>query len=147
MSVKTEHAQEKRAMQMAEHLLATVEAGQAHPPLIATAFRRQPKAAAGCGGMIETQRRFELMGVFYYQTRSHFQAPGQALRTYRKTRLLLMGTYFCSIAVRRKVIVPQNNRARTCTGMCRSSFVYQIQMFPLFRTAVLVQVGCTRRVW
>jgi uncharacterized protein YdeI (YjbR/CyaY-like superfamily) len=68
LSVKTEQSQEKRAMQMAERLLATMEAEQALPPLIATALRRRPKAAAGWARMTETQRRFELMGVFYYQT-------------------------------------------------------------------------------
>jgi uncharacterized protein YdeI (YjbR/CyaY-like superfamily) len=68
LSVKSEQSQEKRAMQMAERLLATMEAEQELPPLIATALRRRPKAAAGWARMTQTQRRFELMGVFYYQT-------------------------------------------------------------------------------
>ncbi len=68
LSVKSEDAQARRAMQMAERLLATMEAEQELPPLIATALRRQPKAAAGWARMTQTQRRFQLMGVFYYQT-------------------------------------------------------------------------------
>ncbi len=45
------------------------------------------------------------------------------------------------------VRVPQKSRARICTGMCRSSSVYQIQMFPRFFTTPASADGCTRTVW
>src|ERR1039458_3847897 len=38
--------------------------------------------------------------------------------------------YLFSLPVSRKVMVPQNNRARICTGRWRSSSVYQIQILP-----------------
>jgi len=38
------------------------------PPLIQAAFRARPKARAGWAKMTPTQRRGELMAVFYYQT-------------------------------------------------------------------------------
>ena len=43
-------------------------------------------------------------------------------------------------------MVPQNRRARICTGRWRSSSVYQIQMLPRFFTTPASAVGCTRRV-
>ena len=51
-----------------------------------------------------------------------------------------------SLAVSRKVIVPQKSRARICTGRWRSSSVYQIQMLPRFFTTPAAAVGCTRTV-
>ncbi len=68
LGVKSEEAQARRAMQMAERLLATMEAEQELPPLIATALRRRPGARAGWERMTAAQRRAELMAVFYYQT-------------------------------------------------------------------------------
>lgn len=66
--VKGEAARLKRCEQMAERLLAAMEAEQALPPAIAQALRRHPKAAAGWERMTPVQRRSELLGVFYYQT-------------------------------------------------------------------------------
>ena len=57
----------RRAQQMAERLLATMEAELELPPLVARALHR-PKAKAGWERMTPMQRRSELMGVFYYQT-------------------------------------------------------------------------------
>ena len=67
-SVKSEASQQKRSEQAAERLLATMEAEQELPPVIAAAFRQRPKAKLGWMKMTETQKRSELMGVFYYQT-------------------------------------------------------------------------------
>jgi len=53
---------------MAERLLATMEAEVELPPVVARALRSRPKAKAGWERMTSTQRRSELMGVFYYQT-------------------------------------------------------------------------------
>jgi hypothetical protein len=67
MGVKSEAARMRRAEQMAERLLATMEAEVVLPPVIEAAFRVRPKARAGWARMTETQRRGELMAVFYYQ--------------------------------------------------------------------------------
>jgi hypothetical protein len=66
--VKSDASRIKRSEQMAERLLATMEAEVELPPLIATAFRRRPKAKAGWAKMTPLQRRNELMAVFYYQS-------------------------------------------------------------------------------
>jgi uncharacterized protein YdeI (YjbR/CyaY-like superfamily) len=67
-SVKTDGSRMKRAEQMAERLLATMEAEVELPPLIAAAFRRSPKARAAWDRLTPLQRRHQLMAVFYYQT-------------------------------------------------------------------------------
>jgi hypothetical protein len=66
--VKTDEARLRRAEQMAERLLATMEAEQELPPLIARAFKVRPKARAGWERMTPAQRRGALFAVFYYQT-------------------------------------------------------------------------------
>jgi uncharacterized protein YdeI (YjbR/CyaY-like superfamily) len=68
LGVKSDAARMRRAEQMAERLLATMEGERELPPVIEAAFRLRPKARAGWKRMTETQRRAELMGVFYYQT-------------------------------------------------------------------------------
>lgn len=67
-SVKTDASRMKRAEQMAERLLATMEAEVELPPLIAAAFHRNPKARAAWDQLTPLQRRHQLMAVFYYQT-------------------------------------------------------------------------------
>jgi uncharacterized protein YdeI (YjbR/CyaY-like superfamily) len=66
--VKSDEARMRRAQQMAERLLATMEAERELPPVIEAAFRARPKARTGWARMTDAQRRGELMGVFYYQT-------------------------------------------------------------------------------
>jgi uncharacterized protein YdeI (YjbR/CyaY-like superfamily) len=68
VGVKSEEARMRRAQQMAERLLATMEGERELPPVIAAAFRARPKARAGWAKMTAAQRRGELMAVFYYQT-------------------------------------------------------------------------------
>lgn len=68
LGVKSEEARIRRAQQMAERLLATMEAEMELPPVVARALRTRPKAKVGWERMTKTQRRSELMGVFYYQT-------------------------------------------------------------------------------
>ncbi len=68
LGVKSEEAQVRRAMQMAERLLATMEAERELPPLIAREMARSARARVGWERMTLAQRRAELMGVFYYQT-------------------------------------------------------------------------------
>lgn len=66
--VKGDDARMRRAQQMAERLLATMEGEVTLPPILAAAFHKRPKALAGWAKMTPTQRRGELMGVFYYRT-------------------------------------------------------------------------------
>jgi Bacteriocin-protection, YdeI or OmpD-Associated len=61
-------ARVRRAEQIAERMLATMEAEVELPPLIATALRRRPGALAGWEGMSEARRRNALMAVFGYRT-------------------------------------------------------------------------------
>jgi hypothetical protein len=68
MDVKSDEARMRRAEQMAERLLATMEGERELPPVIAAAFRARPKARAGWAKMTPVQRRGELMAVFYYRT-------------------------------------------------------------------------------
>jgi Bacteriocin-protection, YdeI or OmpD-Associated/Domain of unknown function (DUF1905) len=68
LGVKSEAARLRRAEQMAERLLATMEAEVELPPVVEAAFRLRPKARAGWERMTPVQRRGELMGVFYYRT-------------------------------------------------------------------------------
>ena len=67
-SVKTDASRMKRAEQMAERLLAAMEGEVELPPLIAAAFRRNPKARGAWDKLTPLQRRHQLMAVFYYQT-------------------------------------------------------------------------------
>jgi uncharacterized protein YdeI (YjbR/CyaY-like superfamily) len=66
--VKSDASRMRRAEQLAERLLATMEAERELPPAIVAAFRSRPKARAGWARMTPTQRRGELLAVFYYQT-------------------------------------------------------------------------------
>jgi uncharacterized protein YdeI (YjbR/CyaY-like superfamily) len=68
LGVKSEASRVRRAQQMAERLLAAMEAEAELPPIIARALRARPKAKQGWERMTPVQRRQELLGVFYYQT-------------------------------------------------------------------------------
>jgi hypothetical protein len=65
---ETDVARTKRAEQMAERMLGTMEAEQELPPALSAAFRLRPKAKAGWQKMTPTQRRMELFGVHAYKT-------------------------------------------------------------------------------
>jgi hypothetical protein len=68
MDVKSDGARRRRAEQMAERLLGTMEGERELPPVMQVAFRARPKARVGWGKMTAAQRRAGLMAVFYYQT-------------------------------------------------------------------------------
>jgi uncharacterized protein YdeI (YjbR/CyaY-like superfamily) len=68
MDVKSDAARMRRAEQMAERLLATMEGERELPPAIEAAFRARPKARTGWAKLTATQRRGELLAVFYYRT-------------------------------------------------------------------------------
>lgn len=65
---KSAASRKRRADQIAERLMETMEAERELPPLIKTAFDRHPIAREGWARMTPRQRRGELMGVFYYRT-------------------------------------------------------------------------------
>jgi hypothetical protein len=68
MQVKSEEARARRAEQMAERLLAVMDAEHELPPLLQLAFARDPRALEGWRSMSASQRRNQLFAVFYYRT-------------------------------------------------------------------------------
>jgi uncharacterized protein YdeI (YjbR/CyaY-like superfamily) len=65
--VKSSQARERRAAQIAERLLETMEAERELPPLISRAFSNDPSAYEGWQQMSESRRRGHLFGIFYYR--------------------------------------------------------------------------------
>jgi hypothetical protein len=66
--VKSPLARSRRTDQIAERLLATMEAEQELPPILQVAFARDSKAAMGWNLMSAAKRRGHLLGIFYYRT-------------------------------------------------------------------------------
>jgi uncharacterized protein YdeI (YjbR/CyaY-like superfamily) len=66
--VKSEEARQRRAEQIAERLMSTMEGEKELPPVMEVAFRRVPAARKGWEAMTKAQRRSNLMAVFYYQS-------------------------------------------------------------------------------
>jgi len=64
---KSTASRRRRAEQIAERLLETMEAEQELPPLIQTAFSGNPIARQGWLQMTPRQRRGELLAIFYYR--------------------------------------------------------------------------------
>jgi uncharacterized protein YdeI (YjbR/CyaY-like superfamily) len=86
---KSVPSREKRAEQMAERLLMTLEGETELPPILHAAFLRQPLARKGWEAMTATQRRGHLLGIFYYQSveareRRAAKAVEEALRVARR---------------------------------------------------------------
>jgi uncharacterized protein YdeI (YjbR/CyaY-like superfamily) len=65
---KSAEARVRRAEQIAERLLAVMEAEQELPPILQVAFARHPRAREGWDGMSASHRRGHLFGIFYYRT-------------------------------------------------------------------------------
>jgi uncharacterized protein YdeI (YjbR/CyaY-like superfamily) len=61
-------ARVRRAEQIAERLLAVMEAEQELPPVLQRAFACDPRAREGWEGMSASRRRGHLFGIFYYRT-------------------------------------------------------------------------------
>ena len=57
----------RRAEQMAERLMATMEAERDLPPVLQVAMQHNPKARAGWELMPPGHRRSHLLGIFYYR--------------------------------------------------------------------------------
>jgi uncharacterized protein YdeI (YjbR/CyaY-like superfamily) len=66
--VKSADARVRRAEQVAEQLLATMEAERELPPILKLAFARDPRAYTGWQRMSPTHRRGHLLAIFYYRT-------------------------------------------------------------------------------
>lgn len=66
--VKSAEARVRRAEQLAERLLSTMEAEQELPPLLRLAFARTPRALEGWQRMSPSQRRAQLLAIFYYRS-------------------------------------------------------------------------------
>ena len=66
--VKSAEARQRRAEQIAERLMSTMEGEKELPPVLEVAFRRVPAARKGWDAMTKAQRRANLMAVFYYQS-------------------------------------------------------------------------------
>ena len=67
-AVKSSEARLRRAQQMAERLLSTMEGERELPPMLAAAFRARPRARIGWQKMTPAHRRAHLMAVFHYRT-------------------------------------------------------------------------------
>jgi len=65
--VKSAEARVRRSGQIAERLMATMEAERELPPIFRLAFARDPRALEGWKAMSATRRRGHLLGVFSYR--------------------------------------------------------------------------------
>ncbi len=68
VSVKSPEARIRRAEQVAEQLLSTMEAELDLPPILKLAFARDPRAYQGWQSMTPSQRRGWLLSIFYCRT-------------------------------------------------------------------------------
>lgn len=66
--VKSAEARVRRAEQVAEQLMATMEAELELPPILKLAFAREPRAFAGWQRMSPLHRRGHLLAIFYYRS-------------------------------------------------------------------------------
>jgi uncharacterized protein YdeI (YjbR/CyaY-like superfamily) len=87
---KSAGSRQQRAERMAERLLLTLEGEIELPPILHTAFLRQPQARTGWDAMTSVQRRGHLLGIFHYQSveareRRAAKAVEEALRVAGKS--------------------------------------------------------------
>jgi len=68
VQVKSAEARVRRAEQVAEQLMATMEAELELPPILKLAFAREPRAFAGWQRMSPLHRRGHLLAIFYYRS-------------------------------------------------------------------------------
>jgi len=66
--VKSPEARVRRAEQICERLLATMEAERDLPPILQVAFARNLAAREGWERMSASRRRGHLLGIFYYRS-------------------------------------------------------------------------------
>ena len=68
MQVKSKETRVRRAEQLAERMLAVMDAEHGLPPVLQLAFAREPRALGGWHSMSLLQRRNHLFGIFYYRS-------------------------------------------------------------------------------
>lgn len=68
VQAKSPDVRVRRAEQMAERLLAVMDAEHELPPVLQLAFAREPRALEGWKQMSPSQRRGQLLAIFYYRT-------------------------------------------------------------------------------
>jgi uncharacterized protein YdeI (YjbR/CyaY-like superfamily) len=68
VNVKSPEARVRRAEQVAEQLLSTMEAERELPPVLKLAFARHPRAYQGWQRMSPTHRRGQLLSIFHYRS-------------------------------------------------------------------------------
>ena len=68
VQVKSPEARVRRAEQMAERLLATMEAERELPPALQLAFAHDGRALQGWQRMSPSRRRGQLLAIFYYRS-------------------------------------------------------------------------------
>jgi uncharacterized protein YdeI (YjbR/CyaY-like superfamily) len=66
--VKNPESRARRAGDIAELLLSTMDGERELPPILQVAFARDPRARRGWEMMTQLQRRGNLMAIFYYKT-------------------------------------------------------------------------------
>jgi uncharacterized protein YdeI (YjbR/CyaY-like superfamily) len=67
-SPKSAAARERRADEVAERLLVTMDAERELPPILQAAFARDPRALTGWRRMSLNRRRHEVFAIFYYKS-------------------------------------------------------------------------------
>ena len=67
VDVRSAEARTRRAEQIAEHLLATMEAERELPPILQIVFAQNARAREGWERMSPARRRGHLLGIFYYR--------------------------------------------------------------------------------
>jgi len=65
---KSADARTRRAEQVAEQMMAAMEAESETPPILQVAFARNPQAREGWEQMSPIQRRGQLLAIFYYRS-------------------------------------------------------------------------------
>jgi len=65
---RNEETRRRRARQIAERLMETMEAERDLPPIMQLAFRQNPKAYEEWERMSQSHRRAHLLAIFYYRT-------------------------------------------------------------------------------
>jgi uncharacterized protein YdeI (YjbR/CyaY-like superfamily) len=68
VQVQSAEARARRAAQLAERLLATMEAERELPPILQVAFAHNSQAREGWERMSPSHRRGHLLGIFYYRS-------------------------------------------------------------------------------
>ena len=88
---KGAEVRQKRAERLAERMMQAMEGEHEPPPILRRIFQRDPRAQAGWDLLTPTQRRNQLLGIFYYESveareRRAQKAVELALQAYEKSR-------------------------------------------------------------